>query len=77
MPIFEAFKPEQFSEPLHRLVEHGRIPSAKADRPTSLSLNFLKAKADVQEFDLAADAVDALSDPDNKSAFSALLTMLA
>jgi hypothetical protein len=74
----EAFKPEQFSEPRDRLDEIRKDPNPQRRDLRLVRLIselLLKDKPDVQEFDLAADAVDVFSDPDNKSTFSALLTI--
>ena len=75
----QAFQPEKFAEPRNRLAEILKDPnSQKRDlRLVRLVSELLRKEGvDAQEnFDLAADAISGFSDPDNKAAFTDLLTI--
>ena len=75
----QAFQPEKLAEPRNRLADILRDP-APARRELRLvrlvSELLRKEGADAQgNFDLAADAISGFSDPDNKAAFTDLLTI--
>lgn len=75
----QAFQPEKFAEPRDRLAEILKDPNPpKRDlRLARLVFELLqKGRADTEaNLDLAADAINGISDPEHKSAFADLLTI--
>jgi hypothetical protein len=77
--MLQTFQPEKFSEPRDRLNDILKDPNPERRdlRLVGLVAQLLRNESEDSQkrFELASDAISSLTDPDNKAAFTALLTI--